>query len=276
MSEAAINQVPSLDEGKSKPMEISESNRIRGEKKRRNSQQWTKFRYLISPWLGLSVAADNGKHPLHTIINGGATALAEYSDFADGRDAREGARLLNEPTTEKGAKDDHGADRRKFYSQLIGLAIRSFAQERNPRQGAIFASHCAVQGTREILMAKTREIALQNGIEAKARNLGKAKGWANGIGNGMHTITPVLPDTYRTPVQRIGNICLAIGTTLSIAALVDMKLHVRRELADQDQSSVLILEPAQTLSENEVELSRIFPDGTTRAPASRNPLIDLQ
>ncbi len=201
---------------------------LMGQRLRDRADRKTAFRSNFSPILGMSVAMDNGEHPLHAITNTGVTAYMEWTDFTDGHDARVGAELLGEEPTVEGGEADQKADKRKFYSQITGLAMRYLIQDRNLKQGLLIAGNGVVQGFRDIEMQKARDAAIEEGIPANARNIGKYKTVTNGLALGLHTLAPALPEKIQPLAKKTGNILLGAGSALSLAGLIDMKLHISK------------------------------------------------
>lgn len=209
---------------------IERINQMRGTELRQRADRLTAFRDTYSPVLGFSVSLDSGESKAHTLVNTAATAYFEYTDYVDGKLARQAAELLAEETTPEGGEADHKADKKKFYSQIIGLIVRSVVHEKDIEQTTVVLTAGVIQAARDKEMQKTRDIALKKGIKANARDLGKYKTLANGIGNGLLTLKPALSEKHQRPAKIAGYISLGIGTALSIAALIDMKLHVKRSI----------------------------------------------
>lgn len=205
----------------------------RGLQLRDRANTKTVLRSELAPVLGLSLAFESSTTDAIAIT--AFTAFLEWTDFTDGHDARVAAELLGEDTTLEGAQDDHLADKKKFYSQMLGLIARSLVTDRDMGQAAFVGLNTSVQATRDYFMNKTRDEAIEEGIDPKARIFGKAKGLFNGLGAGAHTLAPALPENQRKVLSRTGNIFLGLGTVASLAGLAEMKLHVARERSNQGQ-----------------------------------------
>ncbi len=206
----------------------------RGHNLRRSADRETQLRTDWSPLLGISVALDDGTNLAHTLVNTAVTIRLDISDIKDGRDGKESNGILgimdSDPIAVAAGQRDQKADKIKYRSQMLGLIARTLAFESDPRQAGFLGINLAVQTARDFEMQRTRNQAMKHDIKANARDIGRLKAWFNGGGAGLHTLAPMLPEKYKQSVTKVGNILHVIGTGLSVAALIDMKTHVRRGL----------------------------------------------
>lgn len=195
---------------------------------RNRADAMTRFRDRTAPLLGFGLAFDNGERPILTIANTALTATDEYFDIKDGINGRKSDALLGRTPSVEAGEADHKADKKKFVAQMLGLVTRTVVHEQDYHQASIIGANGLIQIIRDRAMARTRQEAIELGIDGKARKIGKGKAWANGIGAGLHTITPVLPEKAKNTAQKAGNVALTVGTILSLTGLADMKMHVHR------------------------------------------------
>ncbi len=274
MSEAKSIAPPILDED-TRPSGVAYLNKIRGTEKRRSADRKTNFRKKGSPVLGVSLALDDGTSPLHihTIINIAITLAMDKSDIDDGRDGKESNELLgiadDDPIAIKGGEDDQKADKVKYRSQMFGLIARLLVHDHSPKEASFVAVNTGLQTLRDVEMQRTREVAKANNIKANARDIGRLKAWPNAAGAGLLTITPMLPEKYKRQATKLANVCLVAGTALSGLALVDMKLHVNRELERQKTDAEFddMMTSIRTDNCDNELLTRIFPVDTNQEPS---------
>ncbi len=135
----------------------SETDRARGETLINRAHALTEFRRRSAQPIG-SIAAGDGN-----VVAAVATGAVMATDGFDGKYAREGAELLDIPTSPEGAIADPEADKALIDGIMRGLLAR-FIRQRDYFSAAIMGVNLAASHWRDGNMAEHRALVEEHGI----------------------------------------------------------------------------------------------------------------
>jgi hypothetical protein len=149
------------------------------------------------------------------------------TDASDGRDATQARALNPDAPRTKASLRDPLADKIKFYSGLMGIAVRA-VREHDTETAAITAANVVVSGARDLAMHKDRKLAASYGFNTDATQPNK---WKTRLHAGA-SIALASPLSRSKVVRRTALGILSAGTILGVAGQTDYRASLYDYIGD--------------------------------------------